>query len=515
MSAFEELRDDLVQGIIRARERVYTVGKTTPLERIRIPALPVEPWIKREDLGPIKAYKWRGAFNAIAALTKDQRERGIVAASAGNHAQGVALACKRLQCKATIFMPRSTPIVKQREVARHGGDMVTIILHGDSYDEASAAAYAFRDEHHTTYVHPYNDLNVIAGQGTMADEIIMSGEGPFDRVYIAIGGGGLASATACWLKYYWPEIEVIGVEGVDQASMKAAIAAGKPVELSYVDVFCDGTAVRKVGDNTHLLCSHLIDRIVTVTNEEVCDAVRMLWEANRIIPEPSGAMGLAGMIKDHETKPIQNSEKVLTVLCGANMDFTQIGKIAQGSSFGKRKRFALRIGISDGHGTLIHLLESLPAGVNIIDLQYGRNQLGAQYPVITFAANDAEQREILSSLSEHTTEEVSQAPDVLYRVIPFQNELVKHPEFVVVEFPERAGALREFMRQVSAFTSLFYFNYSYSGERVGRALIGMDFANAEQKTACFENIKKLEGSLVRSVKKMEEESAKRLLGISD
>jgi threonine dehydratase len=202
----------------------------------------------------------------MACLSEEERARGIVAASAGNHAQGVALAAKALGCKAEIYMPLSTPEVKQNEVKRHGGDAVKIKLVGDSYDAAGVAAKKRCDELGAVYIHPYNDLATMGGQGTLADEIVMASSVPFDRVYIAIGGGGLASSVACWLKRFWPDCKVIGVEGVGQASMKAAIENGGPIELEYLDVFCDGTAVRKVGENTYSYCRDLLDGIVTVTN---------------------------------------------------------------------------------------------------------------------------------------------------------------------------------------------------------------------------------------------------------
>ena len=237
------LSDRLSEEILQARQRVYTVGEPTPLQRLNLPGIKAPVYAKREDLGPIRAYKWRGAFNCMAALSQEARDKGIVAASAGNHAQGVALAARVLNCHATIFMPRSTPEVKQTEVRRHGGRHVKIMLHGDCYDETAAAAHEYTETHGCTFVHPYDDLVTMAGQGTLADEVVMSGEGPFDRAYVAIGGGGLAASVACWLKKFWPRIKVIGVEGIDQASMKTSIEQGRRVNLDYVDVFRDGTAV--------------------------------------------------------------------------------------------------------------------------------------------------------------------------------------------------------------------------------------------------------------------------------
>ena len=198
------IREQLFEEILQARQRVYAVGDPTPLQEVTLPGVEATIFAKREDMGPIKAYKWRGAFNCMSKLAPEERARGVVAASAGNHGQGVALAAARLGCKAYVFMPRSTPHVKQRAVRMHGGDHVEIVLSGDSYDAASAAAHRFADEKGLTFVHPYDDLATMGGQGTLADEVVMSGKGPFDRVYLQIGGGGLASACACWFKRFWP-----------------------------------------------------------------------------------------------------------------------------------------------------------------------------------------------------------------------------------------------------------------------------------------------------------------------
>ncbi|MDA7901345.1 pyridoxal-phosphate dependent enzyme [bacterium] len=233
--------DQLLEAIHLARARVYQIGNATPLEPMVIEGVNQSIWVKREDLGPIKAYKWRGAFNAMACLTPAQLKGGVVAASAGNHAQGIALAARKLGTKAFIYMPKPTPLVKRKAVMAHGGDSVSIELTGDSFAEAQTAALEHAAQTGATFIPPYDSIDVMAGQGTLADEIFTSGEGPFDRVYVAVGGGGMASAVAALLKSSWPKVKVIGVEGVDQASMKAAIEMGKPVPLDYVDVFCDGT----------------------------------------------------------------------------------------------------------------------------------------------------------------------------------------------------------------------------------------------------------------------------------
>jgi len=495
------IQEEILKGISKARAHVYKVGSPTPLEAIHVPGIPSKVWVKREDMSPIKAYKWRGAFNKISQLEEQQRVRGIFAASAGNHAQGVALACSHLECRAEIYMPTSTPKVKQSEVKRLGGEWVTVHLCGDNYDEASKIAQEHAKSAEATYVHPYNDVEVISGQGTLADEIVMSGQGPFDRVYVAIGGGGLASAVSTLLKFYWPDVEIIGVEGVDQASMKAAIENGAPIGLDYIDVFCDGTAVQKVGENTHKVCSVLLDRVITVSNEEVCQAVRVFWETLRAIPEPSGAMSLAGLMKDHEEHPLGPEAKVLTILCGANMDFAQIGKISMQAGLKATEKITYRVPIPDKQGALVELLDAVPDGVGIGDMQYGQSASGTQYPVLTFSVSHQEQEAVKSAVKKRfpMAEEVKE--DTAYRMIEFSRELLAKPEFLEVEFPERAGALKAFMKEISPYANLYYFNYQYSGERVGRALVGVDYLNEENAQRVKEVIDGLVPKVVRSVKK--------------
>ena len=379
----KDVCDKLFDEILEARERVYAVGEATPLQRLNLPGIDANVYAKREDLGPIKAYKWRGAYNCMAKLTPEQRANGVVAASAGNHGQGVALAAAKLGCMAHIFMPRSTPIVKQNAVRMHGGEHAQIILTGDSYDAASAAAHEFAEQRGLTFVHPYDDLTTMGGQGTLADEVVMSGTGPFDRVYLQIGGGGLASACACWFKKFWPGCRCIGVEGVDQASMKLAVESGERRELSYVDVFCDGTAVRIAGEHTYQLCSQLLDGYVTVTNDEVCQAIRAVWNSLRVAPEPSGAMGLAALMQDWDQGRIQPGEKCLVIISGANMDFSQLGVVAgrAGVRESNRKLRYLRIPMETKRGQILRYLENIPDGVQLMDVQFGRINSDLQYPV--------------------------------------------------------------------------------------------------------------------------------------
>jgi len=496
--------DQLREAIHQARARVYQVGDETPLEPMMVDGVDQQIWVKREDLGPIKAYKWRGAFNAMACLTPAQLEGGVVVASAGNHAQGIALAARKLGTTARIYMPKPTPLVKRKAVMAHGGDCVAIELVGDSFSEAQTAALEDAARTGATFIPPYDSIEVMAGQGTLADEIFTSGEGPFDRVYVAIGGGGMASAVAALLKNSWPEVKVIGVEGVDQASMKAAIEAGRPVSLDYVDVFCDGTAVTQVGNLTYELCRELLDELVTVTNQEVSSAIKSHWDGLRVIPEPSGAMSLAAFLKQHEAGEVGPNEKVLTILCGANMDFAKFADVSRQAGINPRRDRSWRFEIPEEKGSLAGLLADLPDGVSIMDLQYGRTVCELQRPLLSVDFPDPVLSEFENWIAKNKerSEDVTGHGATTFRVIPFTPSLFVAPLFVEVEFPERAGALLGFMNAISAMTSLCYFNYTYTGERVGRALIGLDFDSGTDLSTHRENIFGQAGKTVRAVKEV-------------
>ena len=472
----------LRQEILFARRRIYEVGQATPLEKIELEeGLTIH--VKREDISPIHAYKWRGAYNCMAQLSADELKQGVVTASAGNHAQGVALAARKLGTQAAIFMPVSTPRVKQVAVKRHGGENTEIHLVGDSYDAASNAAKEAAKNERLTFVHAYDDLAVMAGQGTLADEVVMSGQGPFDIAFLQVGGGGMAAATATWLKMNFPEIQIVGVEGVDQASMTAAVKAGKPVALEKIDVFCDGTAVRKAGKVTHQICSEVIDEWVTVTNDQVSAAVQFLWEKLRCIPEPSGAMGVAAIL---QRAGALKGKRVLSILCGANMDFEQLASIARRSAIGASRRRYLKINIPEQPGAMYQLLEVLPDTVNIVDFQYGKTHPRDASPVIGFDVTPIESERLQGALSEagYVNREVTSETDVEFRMIHYASQLLQNPTFITLEFHERPGALAEFLRAVSPHSNLCYFNYTYSGERVGRALLGFEFAT-EVESAQF------------------------------
>lgn len=505
----------LRQEILFARERVYRFGQPTIMEKLVLPGVEPGPeiWVKREDLSAVKSYKWRGACNRMSVLTPQEAAFGVVTASAGNHAQGVALAARTLGIQARIYMPRSTPRVKQSAVRQLGGEFVSIILAGDGYDEAVSAARDDQAKTGAVYVHAYDDLRVMAGQGTLADEVVLSGHGPFDAVYLQIGGGGMASSVSNWLKTYWPGIEAVGVEGIGQASMLAALGADRPIELNEVDIFCDGTAVRKAGELPFQICRETLNRVETVTNAEVSSAIRVLWESLRCVSEPSGAMGLAAVMKNRAALA---GKRVLIVITGANIDFLQLGLIAQSEGSASTATRTLRIRIPERAGTMLGLLDSCFDGLNITDFQYGKQSADEAWPTFSVSADDPV---LLASLpdrlqaSGHEWQDVTGAVDVAFRAIPLRGDLLGFPAFLRLDFYERPGALHDFLDQrIRGRASICYFNYRQSGERIGRALIGLDFPTADEREGFLASVPE-HGEGYRSCKPVDEDTRRRLAGI--
>lgn len=473
------LQEQVRHAILMARQRIYAISGPTPLSRFELPDGPTV-YLKREDHGPIHAYKWRGACNRVALMSPEERARGVVTASAGNHAQGVALAAARLGTTARIFMPVPTPRTKQDAVRRHGGDAVEVILTGDTFDAAKAAALEDQMQTGQTYLSAFDDLAVIGGQGTLGDEIVMSGAGPFHAAFLQVGGGGMAGGTATWLRTYYPDIRLVGVEGTGQASMQAAIAAGHPVLLRDMDIFADGTAIGQAGELTLPLCRDLIDAWVNVTNEELSVAIALLWEHLRCIPEPAGAMGLAGLLREKEK---WRGKKVICICCGANMDFRQLATISRQASTGARDRHYFRVYLSEEQGSFLRFLEDYLADVDIIELQYGKDDPDEARYVIGFVADPLRCDGLRTALQQAGIrgEEVTGGTDVQFRVIRYHPPMMHLPLFFALEFPQRAGALLAFLREAAPLASLCYFNYADTGERVGRALIGCEFHTADDR----------------------------------
>jgi threonine dehydratase len=476
--------EQLYEEAPKAREEIYHAGDPTPLERVQLNDEEFQLYLKREDLGPIKAYKWRGGYNSVLNHHRNGGSQTIVAASAGNHAQGVALAARMLGLQAKIFMPLAAPLMKQKAALHHGGNHIELILTGDTYNEAGEAAKAYVAETGYTYIHPFDDIYTMAGQAMIADEVIKeSNDAPFDYAFLQIGGGGMAGAVSAWLKKHWPNIKIIGVEGENQASMAASIEAGKPITLDKVDTFCDGTAVTRPGDITFEVCRQFIDEFITVSNNDVSNAMRTLWNAKRLIPEPSGAMGVAGLKKYAKTHQDEmKGKKVLSIICGANMDFSKLSMIARKSGVGGKRQY-YSIKISETEGSLLNLLDQCFQNINVSEFMYGKIHESEAWQTIAVDGKPEDFETLEACLTKHKIEfsDISNDEDIKYKIINYNPALFKDPIFMNIEFPERKGALRDFLRTVSPVANICYFNYTYSGEVIGRALMGFEFSNTENK----------------------------------
>lgn len=493
------MADSLIENLNDSRklaaEWVYEADRPTPTDRLTTEF--GELVLKREDLSYIRSYKWRGAYFKLKKCVQAGQRGPFVATSAGNHAQGVALAASRLGVDVHIFMPRSTPRLKQRAVERIGASHVNIRLIGDNYEQASEAAAEFAQSDNLSVIPPFDDVDVIAGQSTIGDELLKEVD-ELGVVFVPIGGGGLASGVAFSLKQQRPSIQVIGVEVVGQDAMCRSIQEQKIQCLESVDIFCDGTAVMKPGAVTFDLCREFLDEVITVTNEQVCAAIQLLWEEKRLITEPSGAIGLAGCLawcqqRSSAQMPAETHGVNCVIVSGGNTDFLTLPSIVRRSQMAQPTRCYFRFEIDEQKGSLISLLDLLFDDVNIVDFQYGKTSRSRAFPVLGLYATPEQQQEMLERIkaSGIPAEDVSGRQSSRFRVIPFRPDLTENPRFLQVDFPDRPGALRDLMREVSDLTNICYFNFNETGEVEGHALIGFEFHTDQDAEACERVLKSL------------------------
>jgi threonine dehydratase len=472
---------DYVRRILNSA--VYEAAVETPLDRMGplSERLGREVLLKREDLQPVFSFKLRGAYNKLAALGADERQRGVICASAGNHAQGVAYSARRMGVRALIVMPRTTPSIKVEAVRRLGGE---VVIHGDAFDEAQLHALKLCKEHDLVFVHPYDDPDVIAGQGTIGVEILRQHTGPLAAIYVPVGGGGLAAGIAAYVKFLRPEIKVIGVEPEDAASMKAAIAAGKPVPLNEVGIFADGVAVRQAGEETFRMCRELLDEVVTVTTDEICAAIKDIFDHTRAIAEPAGAVSLAGLRK--HVANFDRAGAVVAIASGANMNFDRLRHVAERAEIGERTEALLGVTIPERPGAYRAFIRLLGDRA-ITEFNY-RIAPGASARIfvgIGLKGGETEKREIIALLRDggHAVEDMT------------DNELAKlHIRYMVggrveglaeemlyrFEFPERPGALLKFLEGMRSDWNISLFHYRNHGSDYGRVLAGIQVPPAER-----------------------------------
>jgi threonine dehydratase len=465
---------DYVERILRAR--VYDVAKETPLESApRLSArLGHHVLIKREDLQPVFSFKLRGAYNKMSQLDAETRARGVIAASAGNHAQGVALAARRLEIRAVIVMPVTTPAIKIQAVQDLGAE---VILEGDGYDEAHALARKLEAEQGLVFIHAYDDPDVIAGQGTIAMEILRQHRGPLDAIFVPVGGGGLIAGIAAYVKHLYPEIQVIGVEPDDAACLAAAMDAGERVVLDHVGLFADGASVRQVGAEPYRVAASLVDEMITVDTDAICAAIKDIFDDTRSIAEPAGALAVAGLKVWCEREKTQGLTLV-AIDSGANMNFDRLRHVAERAELGEHREAIFAISIPEQRGAFRDFCQRLGKR-QVTEFNYRYASADAAHIFLGLALDGGE--------AERATF-VTQLEDAGLAVLDITgNEIAKlHVRFMVggragasderllrFEFPERPGALMRFLTAMGGRWNLSLFHYRNHGSAVGRVLAGM------------------------------------------
>ncbi len=464
--------------------RVYDVAIESPLEYA--PNLSARTGntllLKREDMQPVFSFKLRGAYNKMAQLTPEQLKRGVIAASAGNHAQGVALSAQKLGCRAVIVMPATTPQIKIDAVKARGAK---VVLHGDSYSDACAHALELEKQEGMTFVHPYDDPDVIAGQGTIAMEILRQHPRPIHAIFCAIGGGGLIAGVAAYVKELRPDIRIIGVQPVDSDAMHRSLKAKKRITLDHVGLFADGVAVKQVGQETFRLCRKLVDEIVLVDTDATCAAIKDVFEDTRSILEPAGALAIAGA-KLYAAREKLRNETLVAVACGANMNFDRLRFVAERAEIGEQREAILAVTIPETPGSFRKFC-ALLGKRNITEFNYRYDDPKVAHVFVGIQVRDqSETAELVDKLQRNNLPTLDLS----------DNEMAKlHLRYLVgghapeardeilfrFEFPERPGALMNFLNSMSHSWNISLFHYRNHGADYGRVLVGMQVPHHDKK----------------------------------
>ncbi len=471
------MTDSYLQRILKAR--VYDVAQETPLEQAKrlSTRLGNTVLLKREDLQPVFSFKLRGAYNKIAHLSDAVAQRGVICASAGNHAQGVALSAQRRGIRAVIVMPLSTPSIKVNAVKALGGE---VVLSGDDFDQAYEHAVQMAREQSLTFIHPFDDPDVIAGQGTVGMEILRQHSGEdIDAIFVAVGGGGLIAGIAAYVKELFPRIRIIGVEPEDADAMYQSLAARKRVTLDRVGIFADGVAVRRVGEEPFRLCQQYVDEVILVSTDETCAAIQDIFEENRTVVEPAGALSLAG-IKKYLARENWKGKTVIGINCGANMNFDRLRHVAERADIGAQREALFAVEIPEQPGSFMRFCETIGQR-NITEFNYRFNS-GSEHANIfvgvALSEGSKERQQLLVELQAGG-----------YKVVDMtDNEMAKlHVRYMVgghaagisnerllrFEFPERRGALLKFLKAIGTHWNISLFHYRNHGSDYGRVLAGV------------------------------------------
>ncbi|TPG11457.1 threonine ammonia-lyase, biosynthetic [Rhodanobacter glycinis] len=473
----EPVAIDLLAQIHAAR--VYEVARESALESAPLLSsrLGQRVLFKREDQQPVFSFKLRGAYNCMVQLDAAQRARGVVAASAGNHAQGVALAAAKLGIHATIVMPVTAPQLKVDAVRRFGGAMVDVVLAGDSYSDAQAAAAQLQAGHDAVFVHPFDDLAVIAGQGTIALEILRQHPGPLQAVFVPVGGGGLLAGVAACIKALRPEVQVIGVQAADSDAMASSLEADARIVLDEVGLFADGTAVKQVGALTFELCRRHVDAMLRVDTDAICAAIRDIYQETRSVPEPSGALALAGL-KQYVATHGTGAGALVAIVSGANMNFDRLRFVAERAEVGEQREAVFAVTIPEERGSFRRFCAALGKH-GITEFNYRIGDARSAHIFVGIQIADRAEREALArafraqqfDVLDLTDDELAKLH--LRHMIGGRSPLARHEVLYRFEFPERPGALVRFLDQLHPDWNISLFHYRSHGADYGRILVGI------------------------------------------
>lgn len=467
--------ESYIKRILNAR--IYDLAVETPLDEARLLSIRTgnKVLLKREDLQPVFSFKLRGAYNKLLQLNEEERNRGVICASAGNHAQGVALGSQHLGIKATIVMPRTTPAIKVDAVKARGAK---VVLHGDSYDEASAHAKKLTEEKGLTYIHPFDDPDVIAGQGTIGMEILRQYPGKIDAVFIAVGGGGLAAGIGAYIKYVRPETKIIAVESEESACLFAAMEKKKRVVLPQVGIFADGIAVAQIGEETFRVLRKVVDECITVTTDEICAGIKDIFEDTRSIAEPAGATGIAGL-KKYVAQHGITGQTLVAIDCGANINFDRLRYISERTEIGEQREAILAVTLPERPGAYKAFCKALgKRNITEFNYRYADTQSAKIFVGIQVSAGGKDRAELISELREQGYDLVDMTENELAK-LHIRHLVGGHAPHVTdevlyrFEFPERPGALYTFLNKVAGRWNISLFHYRNHGSASARVLVGM------------------------------------------
>jgi threonine dehydratase len=484
MSASDRtVANSLIDRILQAR--VYDVAIRSPLDRAgRLSArLQNTVLLKREDLQPVFSFKLRGAFNKISQLDEADLRHGVICSSAGNHAQGVALAARQRGVRSVIVMPTSTPSIKVSAVEALGGE---VILRGQDYDDANEFALTLARREHLIFVHPFADADVIAGQGTIASELAQQWSRIPDAVFVPIGGGGLVSGIGCYLKHFFPQIKIIGVEPTDSPSMHSALQAGGPVMLERVGTFADGVAVRRVSELTFAIARAVIDDIILVNTDEICAAIKDVFEDCRVILEPAGALSVAGL-KRYVAERGCRDEALIAISSGANMNFDRLRHVSERAELGEHREALIAVEIPERRGAFLAFCEAIGVrNITEFNYRYYPAERARIFVGVSLKGGREETKALVQQLAEHGYGALDLSDNELAKLhvrhmVGGRGRGLENECLLRFEFPERPGALLNFLKAVGQRWNISLFHYRNHGSDYGRVLAGIQVPHEQRE----------------------------------